>query len=460
MPRTSSPKPMFSATVISGKRARFWKISAVGRLFGPMPPISLPPIRMTPDVGSMKPEIMRRIVVLPQPDGPRKLKNSPAGMGRCTSETAVNALKRMVTWSSSMSWLMKPRSKGAIPRRGSSTRDGAGPSRRQEAVLVFVADRDVPRFLDRPPPQLIQRVGWIGLGEELLVEVAQMSFRPLGRGVDAGVVGVECTRLRRIVPVDPFIGLGEVLGALGDAEAFHPGESAFLGSHEADGQVFLAQGRGGTVPGLADDAAIGAESALGLVFVGPELADRRLVVGSHLDDGVEVGAGLLLVSELFFDGVGQLALALQPKGDADQAGMAANGDPALVFRLPQVAVAGLAVFQFDDGAVEGDRFSAPVAGRQIALARHDAAHAGGTLDGAVDAAVKFHLGLVERLDQIEFHVVGHAINRRHDDVEAGTARSAELVQQFVIGTVLGRGRLDAGLLLEIGEHLGRDIARP
>src|SRR3954454_20922496 len=294
IPRTSSPKPIFSATVISGKRARFWKISAVGRLFGPMPLMSLPPIRITPNVGSMKPEIMRRIVVLPQPDGPRKLKNSPAGMVRCTSETAVNAPKRMVTWSSSMSWLMKPRSKGAIPRRGSSTRDGAGPSRRQEAVLVFVADRDVPRFLDRPPPQLIQRVTRIGLGEELLVEVAQMSFRPLGRGVDAGVVGVECTRLRRIVPVDPFIGLGEVLRTLGDAEAFHPGKRAFFGCNEADGQVFLTQAGGGAVPGLADDAAIGAESALGLVLIGPELADRCLVVEGYLDDGVEVGAGPLL----------------------------------------------------------------------------------------------------------------------------------------------------------------------
>ena len=62
-----------------------------------------------------------------------------------------------------------------------------------------------------------------------------------------------------------------------------------------------------------------------------------------------------------------------------------------VFRLPQVAVAGLAVFQLDDGAVEGDRLGAPVAGRQIALARHHATHSGGTLDGAVDAPSNFTL---------------------------------------------------------------------
>ena len=57
-PRTSSPKAMFSHTGISGNSARFWKISAVGRLFGPMPRMSCPPMRIAPSVGSVKPEIM------------------------------------------------------------------------------------------------------------------------------------------------------------------------------------------------------------------------------------------------------------------------------------------------------------------------------------------------------------------------------------------------------------------
>ena len=68
---------MFSQTGISGKSARFWKISAVGRWFGRVPRTSLPPMRITPIDGSVKPEIMRKIVVLPQPDGPRNEKNSP-----------------------------------------------------------------------------------------------------------------------------------------------------------------------------------------------------------------------------------------------------------------------------------------------------------------------------------------------------------------------------------------------
>ena len=71
---------MFSQTGISGNSARFWKISAVGRWFGRMSRMSWPPMRILPSLGSMKPEIMRRMVVLPQPDGPRKEKNSPGLM--------------------------------------------------------------------------------------------------------------------------------------------------------------------------------------------------------------------------------------------------------------------------------------------------------------------------------------------------------------------------------------------
>ncbi len=43
---------MFSATDISGNSARFWKISAVGRLFEPMPDMSMPPILTAPSEGS------------------------------------------------------------------------------------------------------------------------------------------------------------------------------------------------------------------------------------------------------------------------------------------------------------------------------------------------------------------------------------------------------------------------
>ena len=45
---------------------------AVRRSTGGKPTTFSPPIRISPSVGSSCPAIMRRIVVLPQPDGPRK----------------------------------------------------------------------------------------------------------------------------------------------------------------------------------------------------------------------------------------------------------------------------------------------------------------------------------------------------------------------------------------------------
>ena len=40
--------------------------------------MSVPSISMEPDVGAMKPATMRRVVVLPEPDGPSSVRNSRA----------------------------------------------------------------------------------------------------------------------------------------------------------------------------------------------------------------------------------------------------------------------------------------------------------------------------------------------------------------------------------------------
>ncbi len=45
---------------------------------------------------------MRRRVVFPQPDGPRRVRNSPALTLRQTSSTAVSEAKRLVMW---FSWI-------------------------------------------------------------------------------------------------------------------------------------------------------------------------------------------------------------------------------------------------------------------------------------------------------------------------------------------------------------------
>src|SRR5919109_2744766 len=51
--------------------------------------MSLPPTWTRPESGCSKPAIMRRLVVLPQPDGPSREKNSPASMSRLTASTAT-----------------------------------------------------------------------------------------------------------------------------------------------------------------------------------------------------------------------------------------------------------------------------------------------------------------------------------------------------------------------------------
>ncbi len=50
----------------------------VGRLLAGTPLVSLPSISTTPDEISSNPAMVRRSVVLPQPEGPSSEKNSPA----------------------------------------------------------------------------------------------------------------------------------------------------------------------------------------------------------------------------------------------------------------------------------------------------------------------------------------------------------------------------------------------
>ena len=50
--------------------------------------MSSPPMKTRPSFGRTKPAIMRSVVVLPQPEGPRREKNSPSSTRSETSSTA------------------------------------------------------------------------------------------------------------------------------------------------------------------------------------------------------------------------------------------------------------------------------------------------------------------------------------------------------------------------------------
>src|SRR5678816_4033563 len=49
------------------------------------------PRKICPEVGSSRPAIMRSVVVLPQPEGPSRQKNSPSRTVKAESSTAVKS---------------------------------------------------------------------------------------------------------------------------------------------------------------------------------------------------------------------------------------------------------------------------------------------------------------------------------------------------------------------------------
>src|SRR6478672_818936 len=57
------------------------------------------PIRSVPSLISSRPAIIRRLVVLPQPEGPTRTMNSPSAMARFRSSTASTSPYFLVTWS-------------------------------------------------------------------------------------------------------------------------------------------------------------------------------------------------------------------------------------------------------------------------------------------------------------------------------------------------------------------------
>ena len=106
---------------------RDWKIMPMSRRCTGVSVTSSPPTTMRPASGSSKPAIMRRLVVLPQPDGSSRAKNSPG----CTVRSMQSTTRASRRRSSSLDALKADFSahaqirrvgKGASPRDGISTR--------------------------------------------------------------------------------------------------------------------------------------------------------------------------------------------------------------------------------------------------------------------------------------------------------------------------------------------------
>jgi hypothetical protein len=62
-------------------------------------------MRTAPAFASMKPAIMRKVVVLPQPDGPSSTANSPSDTSSdrsSTASTSANFLLMLIRWTAAM----------------------------------------------------------------------------------------------------------------------------------------------------------------------------------------------------------------------------------------------------------------------------------------------------------------------------------------------------------------------
>src|ERR1700757_4222872 len=71
---------------------------------------TLPPIKISPEVGCSSPAIMRKSVVFPEPEGPRKTRNSPSRVTRSTSLTAPSSpcLNTLVSFRVSTTAIQSP----------------------------------------------------------------------------------------------------------------------------------------------------------------------------------------------------------------------------------------------------------------------------------------------------------------------------------------------------------------
>src|SRR5215210_2481932 len=66
-----------------------WKTIPMFRSRGGLVVTSRPSMTIVPESGASRPQIRRRIVVLPPPDGPSRTKNSASAISKLTSSTIV-----------------------------------------------------------------------------------------------------------------------------------------------------------------------------------------------------------------------------------------------------------------------------------------------------------------------------------------------------------------------------------
>src|SRR5438067_13903351 len=123
-----SGKPMLLRTFMCGYSAKSWNTKPISRCDARLYVTSSPSSSILPDDGSSRPAIIRSVVVLPQPEGPSRTKNSPSAMVNDDARTAVKSPKRFCRSSSRISAtaLLRKMTRDEEGRRAAHD-DGHGP---------------------------------------------------------------------------------------------------------------------------------------------------------------------------------------------------------------------------------------------------------------------------------------------------------------------------------------------
>src|SRR5690606_36086148 len=261
--RMRSPNITFCSTVMCGNSAKSWKTVFTGRWNAGTPRIDLPRSRTSPASGCSNPAIMRRVVVLPHPDGPRRAKNSPSATSRLTPSTA------RTRWSTrrSPNSLTRSRSLTAGAPAAGTGASGSAANRSVNAgpwPLLPHEDADlVPRLVEQRLPllvlhgeeeallRLLARVD-AGVGGELLVDEAEVEGRLVGGTVGCVVRDVGA-HVRVEDVVDEGVRQGRVGSAARDRQAVDPEVGALRRDHVAVGVALALVHDLEDVAGVLDD---------------------------------------------------------------------------------------------------------------------------------------------------------------------------------------------------------------
>src|SRR6516164_5624003 len=182
---------------------------------------SLPPMAISPSVGCSRPATQRKVVVLPQPEGPSSTTISPAGTAKLTPSIAgrptANCLRRSVTSSVAVMLSPDPSCGSSLPKAECLVPIG-NPVGMQLHILVEVRIPDL---------------------DDLGIEALRINRNLLERGEVALLPDHEALAFLRQTPIEiEFCRIG-VRRGLGDSCRVGVGRNTLRGKHHLHRCAFL-----------------------------------------------------------------------------------------------------------------------------------------------------------------------------------------------------------------------------